>query len=176
MKEYSSSIKRRDFLKMGAAACLGFIVPGIISCNAQGHPGVGDKLSIITLSDLLGNSIVIPTGLTGKIALIHFWAGWCPTCRGEMTSLESLANKYRQEGVVPCSIGIGERRDTAFRYIKNLNITYPVLLDPDSLTQKQFGIAGIPTYYVLNREGIIRFKILGEADKNGLDKMIRALM
>jgi cytochrome c biogenesis protein CcmG, thiol:disulfide interchange protein DsbE len=161
---------------MGIAAGLAAIVPEILSGCAKEAPAVGSMLSEIALGDLTGKRVVIPRDLTGKIAVLHFWAGWCPACRGEMTALDAIGNKYRQENVVPYSIGVGETRITAVRYIKNLGITYPVLLDPDSVTQRQFGIAGIPTYYVLNREGIIRFKILGEADKNGWDKIIRTLI
>jgi cytochrome c biogenesis protein CcmG, thiol:disulfide interchange protein DsbE len=174
--ETAGQIKRRDFLKRGAAGFLGLTVFGIVSCNAPGRLGIGDKLSPVTLSDLMGNRIAIPAALSGKIALIHFWASWCPTCRGEMTSLESIWKKYLGAGVVPYSIGIGERRDTAVRYIENLSITYPILVDPNSLTQKQFGISGIPTYYILDRKGIIRLKIIGDADKSGWDKIIKDLL
>ena len=137
---------------------------------------MGKVLSRVALSDLMENRVVIPTDLTGKIAVIHFWASWCPTCRDEMMILESIGMKYRDKGVITYSIGIGEKREKAISYIENLRITYPILLDPDTITQKQFGITGIPTYYVLDRAGIIRYKILGKADKDGLDKMIGALL
>jgi len=176
MKEKALQIGRRDFLKMGMVAGLGIIIPGVISCKAQAVPGIGDTLPKVTLTDLAGKSVVIPADARGKIALIHFWASWCPTCRGEMSALDAAGSKYRDKGVMPYSIGIGEKRETAEAYIKRLYLTYPVLLDPGSSTQKQFGISGIPTYYILDREGVIRYKILGEAERNGLDKMIQALL
>ena len=137
---------------------------------------VGDVPSRVTLSDLKGNSVVIPSDFRGQVVLIHFWASWCPTCRGEMTALESLYGEYGGKGVIPCSIGIGEKRETAVSYLKNMTISYPVLLDPDSSTRKPFGVAGIPTYFVLDREGVIRHKILGKADPEGLDKIVRSLL
>ena len=61
-------------------------------------------------------------------------------------------------------------------YLKNMAISYPVLLDPDSSTRKPFGVAGIPTYFVLDREGTIRHKILGKADPKGLDRIVGSLL
>jgi cytochrome c biogenesis protein CcmG, thiol:disulfide interchange protein DsbE len=161
---------------MGMIAGLGIIIPGVLSCNTKEVPGVGKGLSTVTLNDLMGNKVVIPEDFTGKIAVIHFWASWCPTCRGEMMILDAIGRKYRDKGVITYSIGIGEKKETAMAYIENLHITYPVLLDPGSITQKRFGIAGIPTYFILDRGGVIRYKILGAANKDGLDKMIEALL
>jgi cytochrome c biogenesis protein CcmG, thiol:disulfide interchange protein DsbE len=176
MKEETQRIGRRDFLQLGMVAGLGIIIPEIISCRTKEPTGVGNGLSKVTLNDLTGNSVAIPTDAAGKIAIIHFWASWCPTCRGEMVTLDAIGGKYRGKGVMPYSIGIGEKKETAMSYINKLGITYPVLLDPGSITQKKFGISGIPTYYILDRAGIIRYKIFGEAEKNGLDKMIQALL
>ena len=132
--------------------------------------------SRVTLSDLRGNSVVVPSDFKGRVVLIHFWASWCPTCRGEMTALESLYGQYGRKGVTPCSIGIGEKRETAVSYLKSVTVSYPVLLDPDSSTRKPFGVAGIPTYFVLDREGVIRQKILGKADPKGLEGIVRSLL
>jgi len=169
-------LTRRDVLKIGMIAGLSLILPGVISCREKAVPGVGNSLSEITLSDLQGNKVTIPAECRGKVALIHFWASWCPTCRGEMMNLDAIGNEYRGRGVYSCSIGIGEKREMALSYIRNVNITYPILLDPHAETQKLFGISGIPTYYVLDREGIIRFKILGQLDKTELNKIVRSMV
>ena len=161
---------------MLAAAGAGLTIPGWLPRRGEAAFRVGDVPSRITLSDLRGNSVVIPSDFKGQVVLIHFWASWCPTCRGEMTALDSLYGKYGGKGVTPCSIGIGEKRETAVSYLKNMTISYPVLLDPDSSTRKPFGVAGIPTYFVLDREGVIRHKILGKADPEGLDRIVRSLL
>ncbi len=167
---------RRIFLRMIAAAGAGFVIPGWMPLRAEAAFRVGDAPSRVTLIDLKGNSFIIPSDLTGKVALIHFWASWCPTCRGEMKALETLYGQYGGKGVIPCSIGIGEKKETAAEYLKNMTISYPVLLDPDSSARKSFGVAGIPTYFMLDRESVIRHKILGKADPDGLDRIVRALL
>jgi cytochrome c biogenesis protein CcmG, thiol:disulfide interchange protein DsbE len=167
---------RRLFLKMVAALGLGFVIPGWMARRVEAAFRVGDVPSKITLNDLNGNRVVIPSDFRGKVALIHFWASWCPTCRGEMTALEALYAKYGGKGVLPCSIGLGEKKETTMSYLKNMTISYPVLLDPGSSSRKPFTVAGVPTYYVLDRECAIRYRILGEANKEGLDKIIRTLL
>jgi cytochrome c biogenesis protein CcmG/thiol:disulfide interchange protein DsbE len=161
---------------MATAFGLGIIIPGWMPRRLEAAFRMGDAPSSFTLSDLRGNSITIPSDFAGKAALIHFWASWCPTCLGEMKALESIYSQYGGKGVIPCSIGIGEKKETALRYLKNVTISYPVLLDPGSSTRRPFGVAGIPTYFVLDRGGVIRHKILGKADPEGLDKIVRSLL
>lgn len=167
---------RRFFLRMIAAAGVGLIIPGWLPRRVEAAYRVGDVPSRVTLSDLRGNSVTIPPDFAGKVALIHFWASWCPTCRGEMKFLESIYGKYGGRGILPCSIGIGEKKEKALSYLKDVTISFPVLLDPDSSTRRPFGVAGIPTYFVLDREGMIRYKILGKADPEGLDRIVRSLL
>jgi cytochrome c biogenesis protein CcmG, thiol:disulfide interchange protein DsbE len=167
---------RRLFLRMAVAAGLGAIIPAWMPHRAEAALRMGDVPSSVTLSDLRGNGVTIPSDFSGRVALIHFWASWCPTCRGEMTALESLYGRYRGKGVIPCSIGIGEKKETALNYLKNISISYPVILDPGSKTRKFFGVAGIPTYFILDHGGVIRHKILGKADPEGLEKVVQSLL
>jgi cytochrome c biogenesis protein CcmG, thiol:disulfide interchange protein DsbE len=167
---------RRIFLRLAAAVGLGLIAPAWLPRRAAAAFHVGDVPEQFTLIDIRGKSVVIPSDFRRQVVLIHFWASWCPTCRGEMTALASLYGKYGAKGVTPCSIGLGEKRETAVSYLKNMTIAYPVLLDPDSSTRKPFGVAGIPTYFLLDREMVIRHKILGKADWEGVDKIIKALL
>lgn len=161
---------------MIAAAGAGLVIPGWMPHRVEAALRVGDVPPKFVLIDIKGNSVVIPSDFRGKVALFHFWASWCPTCRGEMKALESLYSNYGGKGVIPCSIGIGEKKETALSYLKSMTISYPVLLDPDSSTRKPFGIAGIPTTFVLDREGAIRHRILGKAEREGVDKVVRAML
>ncbi len=137
---------------------------------------IGDIPPKFILNDLKGNSFIFPGAFKGKVTLFHFWASWCPFCRKEMASLESLNRVYGAKGVLPCSINLGDGKEAALRYIQDIKITYPVLLDPRYSIVRPFGISGIPTCYVLDRGNFVRFKILGEANKDGLEKMIKALL
>jgi len=180
MKDYKKRqklpISRRDFLKMSVAAGLGSFIDGCSPGEAGTILRVGDRLTKITLIDLKGNQVTLPGYFQGKVAVLHFWASWCVTCRTEMMALESMYLEYGKRGLVPCSIDVGEGKAAALSYIRDMKISYPVLLDPSSSAVKRLGVSGVPTYYVLNREGTLRLRILGEAKKDGLDKFIRTLL
>jgi cytochrome c biogenesis protein CcmG, thiol:disulfide interchange protein DsbE len=161
---------------MTAAAGLSLMFPSFLSCSKNAASGPGDTVSNVVLSNLSKNEVIIPADFKEKVLILHFWASWCPTCRGEMAALEAVFRKYKDKGVIPCSIGIGEKKESALSYMKNMTISYPVLLDPDSLTRRLFGISGIPTYYLLDRRAVIRRKILGQAGKSGWDDIISTVL
>ncbi len=167
---------RRRFLRLAAASCLAGLAPGWISCRADSVSKVGDTPAARTLEDLQGNPVVVPSDFRGRVALLHFWAAWCPFCRPEMRVLQALSGKYGGKALVPCSINLGESREVALSYTRNLGLTYPVLLDPKSSLVRPYGISGVPTTFILDREGVIRHRIVGEVDREGLETLIRALL
>jgi cytochrome c biogenesis protein CcmG/thiol:disulfide interchange protein DsbE len=176
MQKPALQIHRRGFLRICASAGLGFMIPEWLPRRAEAAVRVGDLLPRGTLNDLRGNSVLLPADLKGKIALIHFWASWCTSCRPEMAALESLRNQYKKDEVVSCSISVGESQEVVESFIRSQKISYLVLLDPKFIFARQCGVSGIPTTYILNREGIIRFRIIGEINRNGLEKIIRTLL
>jgi cytochrome c biogenesis protein CcmG, thiol:disulfide interchange protein DsbE len=167
---------RRCFLRICAAAAFGLTIPGWLPRSAGAAVRVGDPFPRGTLNDLKGNSFNLPADVKGKIALIHFWASWCTSCRPEMAALESLHNQHKEKAVVSCSIDVGESSETVESFVRGQKISYLVLLDPKSQFARQCGVSGIPTTYILNREGIIRFRIIGEISRDGLEKIIKTLL
>lgn len=167
---------RRCFLRTAAAAGAGLVLCGWLPSPLAAAFRAGDVPSPFPLSDLQGRRVVVPSDYGGRVLLIHFWASWCPACRGEMAALESLHGRYGGRGFVPCSIGLGEKRETAMAYLKGRGVSYPVLLDPGSQTRRPFGLTGIPTCFVLDRRGVIRHKIVGVADGGKLEALLLPLL
>ena len=167
---------RRDFLRLCLAAGLGLAVLGRNPEEAWAALRVGDVPPRVTLNDIRGNNITLPADFKGKVSLVHFWASWCTACRPEIAALETIFGKYRNKAVIPCSVNIGESRDAAESYIRNMKVTYPFLLDPKSSVVRQYSISGIPTTYVLDRESVIRFRIIGEINRDGLERLLRTLL
>jgi peroxiredoxin len=81
-----------------------------------------------TLTDLQGTPWHL-RDLKGKVVLVNFWATWCPPCRKEMPDLQALYDKYRHQGFLVLSIS-DEDAAKVQPFIRERNITYPVLLDP----------------------------------------------
>jgi cytochrome c biogenesis protein CcmG, thiol:disulfide interchange protein DsbE len=91
--------------------------------------------------------------VSGKVVLVNFWASWCAECRPEMPVLERLHREFGRRGLAV--VGINAREDAARirRYAKELGLTFPLLLDPDGTTNAQYGVVGLPTTFVVGRDG-----------------------
>ena len=90
--------------------------------------------------------------LHGKIVLVNFWATWCPPCRKEMPDLESLYEKYKDQGFIVLAIS-DEEAAKVTPFIAERKIGYPVLLDPGRKVNELFRVEGIPKSFVYDREG-----------------------
>jgi cytochrome c biogenesis protein CcmG, thiol:disulfide interchange protein DsbE len=181
MKKRTSSAKMTRVPKLFMAVLVAAVVVVIIFAVSSkgkvtaGMP-IGETPPNFALNDLSGKTVVIPADLKGRVVFVHFWLSSCPHCVTEMCTLESFYRKHIKEGVIAFSINAGEDKQSAARYIANLNISYPILLDPDQSVTKRYGILGVPTTFVLDRYGVLRFKILGEITTNKLDEVTRALL
>ncbi len=104
-----------------------------------------------TLTDLQGKNWHL-RDLQGKVVLVNFWATWCPPCRKEMPDLDSLYNKYKDQGFVVLAISDEETAKVA-PFIAEHKISYPVLLDPGDKVTNDFVVQGIPKTFVYGRSG-----------------------
>lgn len=121
-----------------------------------------------SLPDLAGR----PRGMgefAGKVVLVTFWASWCSPCIEEMPSIRRMAAAMadRPFTVVGVNVGEGERRAQAAA--GRLGIGFPVLLDKDSATFRGWGADVLPTAYVLDRSGRIRYVARGPVDWDRTD-------
>jgi cytochrome c biogenesis protein CcmG/thiol:disulfide interchange protein DsbE len=160
---------RRSFLRsslLTAAAALGIAGPVAAGMRA------GDRPKTVTLADLAGAKVALPDAYAGKVVVVHFWATWCPYCIKEIDALEALFGQYRERGLVPVSVNVGESMAVAAEFVRTRTVTYPILLDTDSAAAKLYGVTGLPTTFVLDRAGAIAFKILGEINRDGLRRIL----
>jgi cytochrome c biogenesis protein CcmG, thiol:disulfide interchange protein DsbE len=168
---------RRGVAKPALLSVLVLLILAALPVQAlQAATGVGNILPPATLTDLKGADVRIPSDFRGKVLLIHFFATWCTYCPKEIAALESLYGKYSDKGLVPCSIDVGESKEKVASFARSQRISYTLLLDPSSSLAKQYGVTGIPTTYVLDRTGIVRFRIIGEITLEGLEKILRTLL
>lgn len=137
---------------------------------------VGESPPRFTLPDLKGNKVTVPDDFRGKVVIIRFWADWCTACAREMPSIDYIYHKYRDRGLVILAVNVGQPRDVAEAFVANLKISYPVLLDPYSVTTKRYGVTSVPTTFILDRKGVLRNKILGETGSETFEKMIAGLL
>lgn len=174
---FSAETNRREFFKRVCRTVAGAIL-GLLN---PPHPAlaalrVGDPLPPVTLKDLRGRQVSLPGDFLGQVGLIHFWASWCPFCVKEFKAIEALYQLYRTRGFRPFSVNVGDTPVAAEAYIAPLGISYPIPLDVRSSVARLYGITGIPTTLLVGRTGLIRYKILGEINQDGLKKLVSVLL
>ena len=105
----------------------------------------------LTLRDLAGKTWTL-SGLRGKVVLVNFWATWCPPCRKEMPDLEALQQRFDAQGLVILGIS-DEKADKVEPFVRQRNVTFPILLDPERKANDAFVVDGIPKTFIFDREG-----------------------
>ncbi len=106
-----------------------------------------------TLTDLQGKTWTL-SDLHGKVALVNFWATWCPPCRSEMPDLGALYQRFKSQGLVVLAIS-DEDAVTVKPFVEHFKIAFPILLDSGDKVNEQFKIAGIPKTFIYGRDGAL---------------------
>jgi len=100
----------------------------------------------------------------GQPVLLHFWATWCPDCAREQGTIDAIADDYPV-----LSVAIDEATAAEIRaYMNKKAVDYPVVHDWDHAISSQYAIRGVPTSYILDTDGNIRFIKMGSATEFGL--------
>ncbi len=123
-----------------------------------------------TLTDLQGKPWTLKS-LRGKVVLVNFWATWCPPCRKEMPDLETLYERFKDQGFIILAIS-DEDISKVKPFIAERKFTYPVLLDQGRKVNALFQVEGIPKSFVYNREG----KLVTESIDMRTEKQFLAML
>jgi cytochrome c biogenesis protein CcmG, thiol:disulfide interchange protein DsbE len=164
---------RREILWSLLATAAGLLGAG---AAAEAALKAGERPTPVTLSDLAGARVVLPEAFGGKVLVVHFWATWCAPCFREIDALQALFGEYRERGLAPVSVNVGEAQAVVADALRARTVTYPILLDADSATARLYGVVGLPTTFVLDRKGVTAVKVLGEIDRDGLRRVLSGLL
>jgi thiol-disulfide isomerase/thioredoxin len=104
------------------------------------------------------------TGLRGTVVLLTFWATWCAPCREELPALEQLHREQGSHGLSIVGVNVRESADAVGRYGRELGLTFPLLLDPEGEIQRVYGVIGLPTVFVVARDGRAVARGIGPRD------------
>jgi len=101
----------------------------------------------------------------GKVVLLNFWATWCRNCRNEMSAMERLYQSLRTEGFEIVAISVDQASTEKVKaFAEELKLTFPVLHDRDSIVSNLYSNPGVPVSYLIDRQGRIVYRVLGEYD------------
>jgi peroxiredoxin len=151
---------RRAFL----ALLLGLI--GAMPARAAGgalERWAGGATPPLALKSLAGADVDLAR-LRGKVVLVNFWATWCEPCRDEMPAMDKLRERFADEPFVMLAVNVDEPEQRIRRFLERLPVRFDVLLDPGLRATKAWGARILPSTYLVDRNGRIRFAARGELD------------
>ena len=116
-----------------------------------------------TLKDLFGNDRNL-VQYRGKVVLVNFWASWCPPCVEEMPSMQRLYKKLKGRPFEILAVDVGEKVPAVTQFVKTMNITFPILLDPTGNVYHAWKVYVYPTNFLIDASGRIRYGSYGAID------------
>jgi peroxiredoxin len=140
--------------------------------NGQGVK-IGGAPPEISGTDIHGGYVSLRK-FKGKVVVIYFWTDSC--CGGSLKQLVPLYDRHRYDGLEIIAINeLGTKQDVA-RYAKDNTLTFTMLTDERSMLLKQYQVFGFPTIFILDRNGIVREKIMGDIQTAKLEKLTSAYL
>ena len=142
-------------------------------CSAKPGPAKLD----FTVKDMNGADVRL-TDFKGKVILLNYWATWCGPCKVEIPDLIALQDQYRDSGLVVLGVSQDDDPETLRSFAATNKMNYPVLVgrDQPELLDAQGPLWGLPTSYVIGRDGSICTRHVGPATKQEFEREIKALL
>jgi thiol-disulfide isomerase/thioredoxin len=130
----------------------------------------------LTLADVQGVSHSL-ADYRGQVVLVNLWATWCEPCKDEMPALQSFYDDYRERDFIVIAINDGESQADVLEFLEEFKLTFPVWLDPTyTATEEVFKTIGLPTSFVMDRSGMVRFYWVGGIDYETLESTVAPMI
>src|SRR5574340_1582911 len=125
-----------------------------------------DAPSLEIKDEVTGRKLML-SDFKDKVLFVNFWASWCPPCKEEMPSIESLFKSMNgNEKFKMITILYQDTYQDGMNYMKQNGYTFPVYSDLDGITAKNFGVTGVPETYIIDKKGILKKRVIGPAEWN----------
>ena len=132
--------------------------------------------SEFTLPTLAGSGSVSLRQYAGKVVVLNLWASWCAPCRDEAPKLEALWQAYRSLDVQFLGVDQQDSKAAAADFVRRFGLTYPTAFDPEGTIAAKYGALGLPTTFVIDGQGTVRYRFLGRIDPVSLQSIVQGLL
>ena len=139
---------------------------------------VGDRAPAFSAPALRGDGKVELSKFRGKVVYLDFWASWCAPCLAAIPEVEAMRSEFPTEDFQIIAVNLDQKTKKALRFLSKNPIGYPSASDPKGLLPGRYGVDTMPTSYLIDREGVIRYVHRGfqRGDGSKLRHEIRALL
>lgn len=129
----------------------------------------------LRLKEIFGSKLT-PVDYQGKVVLVNFWATWCQPCRSEIPAFVKLQDRYRGQGFQVVGIAMDKTSAPVKAFYTRYHINYPVAMGDQGMATIYGGTSGLPTSFLIGRDGRIYSKITGAFDAGVLEARIQGLL
>ena len=180
-RSITSDFVRSIGIAVAVSLCVFFAITLTISSQANPRQKARSAAAPGFTLDTMGGVAIRLTDYRGSYVVINFWATWCPPCRAEIPELKALRDDIvsgkNEVPMVLLSINQTASEDglaSVERFIKKHSIEFTVLLDGRNKITNLYGIRGIPTTFILDREGNILARRTGVISRAWIKGVIRS--
>jgi thiol-disulfide isomerase/thioredoxin len=145
---------------------------GFSSSSTSAKAATSEATAKFRLKTLEGGKSLGPPDFPGKVVIVDFWATWCGPCQIQARILDSLAQTYKGKKVQFLAANVGETTETVKSFLKDKPFPYPVLLDPDGVSD-DLGVFALPTLLIIDAKGKVAYFEAGIADADMIKKILR---
>lgn len=157
----SSSSSGSRLARLGWAAVLLALVPAMPAAVHAADPITGAAVPECALEAMDAHDVRDLGRFRGKVLYVDFWASWCRPCVQTFPLLNDLERRYRGEGLQVVGINVDERAEDAAEFTARLRPEFALAADRRGDCPRRFDVRGMPSAYLVDRRGIVRYRHVG---------------
>jgi peroxiredoxin len=147
-----------------------------LACSLSGTgPKNGAEAPDFTLTSITGKEMRL-SDFRGRPVVLNFFTTWCGPCRSEMPGMQAMFETYVTQGLVLLAVDLGDAPADVKAYAKEMNLSFPLLLDEESSVGNLYGVNSFPRTFFIDSEGIIRKITIGSMEEVDIEDGIKDLL
>lgn len=162
----------KNFLRLAAVLAAGLALNGACTPSA---PVAAEPAAPLSGPGLDGKTVAL-SDFAGKVVLVDFWATWCDPCKEEIPALAKLHERLGPKGLVVLGVSMDEEVKEVPGFAAKAGINYPLILAGTERPQKGWIVPGLPTAYLVGRDGKLRGRWFGAKSLAKLEREIDAAL
>jgi cytochrome c biogenesis protein CcmG, thiol:disulfide interchange protein DsbE len=156
---------------MALLAMIGLLGFGLIAKGSE-DLAVGDPAPQTELPRLDGSGTGDLADYRGKWVLVNFWASWCDPCRVESPTLQRFYERHRADRFLVLGIDSRDLTDDALAFVREFDLTYPMLRDAEGEHSEEYGLLGFPESFLIDPDGNVALIRRGPVDEEYLERFV----